>query len=192
MADGTETVVVGAIPAKFSWQLQLFVGFVTLVLGIVLAFHPSTSLNVIAVIIGLLMIVGGIFHFIRVLDHDEQHRVWLGIAGLLELVIGVVFIRHLSLTKALIGLLVGLAWIVQGVVALMVGALGDGSGRSRGWQIFFGIVSITAGIVVVAVPENSITVLATLLGIWFLVMGVLEIITGFFLRHDLKELEASA
>ena len=181
------TVVVGGIPPKFSWQLQLFVGFVTLVLGIVLSFHPTQSLNVIAIIIGILMIIGGIFHFIRALDHEEQHRAWLGIAGLVEVVIGVVLIRHLSLTRALIGLLVGVSWIIQGVVALMVGILGA-EGRARVWQIIFGIISIAAGIVVVAVPENSVTVLATLLGIWFLIMGVLQIVNGLFLRSDLKKL----
>ena len=181
------SVVVTGIPAKLGWQLQLLVGFVTLVLGIVLAFHPTTSLNVICVIIGILLIIGGIFHFIRVLDPDEQHRAWLGVVGLLEIVIGVVLIRHLDLSKALIGLLVGISWIVQGVVAVMVGTLGNPQ-RSRVWPILFGIISIAAGIVVVAVPLNSITVLAVLLGIWFLVMGVLEIASGLFLRHDLKAL----
>jgi uncharacterized membrane protein HdeD (DUF308 family) len=187
MADQSTTTVVEGISPKFSWQLQLFVGLVTLVLGIVLSFQPTKSLNAIAIIIGILMIIGGIFHFIRALDHEEQHRVWLGIAGLIELVIGVVLIRHLSLSRALIGLLVGVAWIIQGVVALMVGILGE-SGRARGWQIFFGVISIAAGIVVVAVPENSVTVLATLLGIWFIIMGLLELANGLFLRHDLKKL----
>jgi uncharacterized membrane protein HdeD (DUF308 family) len=185
--DSNTTVVVGGIPAKFSWQLQLFAGFVTLVLGIVLSARPTQSLNVIAVIIGILVIIGGIFHFIRALDHDEQHRIWLGFVGLVELVIGVVLIRHLNLSRALIGLLVGISWIIQGVVALMVGILGA-EGRSRAWPIIFGLISIAAGIVVVAVPENSVTVLATLLGIWFLVMGILEITNGLFLRHDLKKL----
>jgi len=178
-------VEVGGIPAKLAWQLQLFVGFVTLVLGIILTAHPTKSLNVICVIIGLLLIVGGLFHFIRLLDHDEQHRTWLAIAGIIEIVLGVVFIRHLGLTRAIIGLLVGLSWIVQGIVALLIGFVGQS--RARVWQILFGVISLAAGIVVVAVPENSLNVLAVLLGIWFLVMGILEIATGFVIRHELKK-----
>ncbi len=180
-------MIVSGIPAKLGWQLQLFVGFITVVLGAILAFHPTKSINVICVIIGILVIIGGVFHFIRVLDPDESHRVWIGIAGLLEVVIGVVLIRHLDVAFALIGLLVGITWIVQGVVALMVGIMGV-AGRSRIWPIFFGIVSIIAGAVVVAVPVHSLNVLAVLLGIWFVVMGVLQIVSGFFLRHDLKRL----
>jgi uncharacterized membrane protein HdeD (DUF308 family) len=80
-------------------------------------------LNVLAVLLGVLMILSGIFHLIRVFDPGEPHRVWLGIAGLLFLVLGVVLIRHLHLTRALIGLLIGITWIVQGLAALIGGDL---------------------------------------------------------------------
>ena len=183
--SNTSSEVSSSAAGKLVWQLSLFIGLVTLVLGIILTAHPSTSLNVIAVIIGLSLIVGGVFHFIRVLDSEEGHRVWLGIAGLLEVVIGVVMIRHLNLTIAAIGLLVGLTWIVQGVVSFMVGVLGENSG-SRLWQIIFGVISLAAGIVVVSVPTKSINVLAVLLGIWFIVMGVFEVINGIVIRKALK------
>ena len=187
MASDTEVVVVdGGLPSKVVWQLELVAGVITLALGIVLSFRPSQSLNVICVFIGILLILGGIFHFIRALDHEEQHRAWIAIAGLLELVIGVVMIRHLSLTKSAIGLLIGIVWIVQGVVALMAGIMGGTKG-TRGWAIAFGLISLIAGIVVVAVPEKSVTALATLLGIWFLVMGIFEIVAGFVLRSELKK-----
>jgi uncharacterized membrane protein HdeD (DUF308 family) len=145
------------------------------------SFRPSGSLNVIAVLIGILMIISGIFNLIRVFDRAEQHRVWLGIAGLLFVVIGVVLIRHLHLTVALIGLIVGLTWIIQGLAALFGGV---GSSREgRGWWIAFGIISVIAGIVVVSAPETSVTVLAILVGIWFIVMGLFEVIAAFMIRR---------
>jgi uncharacterized membrane protein HdeD (DUF308 family) len=168
-----------------SWQASLVVGVVTLVLGIVVAAHPSGSLSVIAVLLGILMLVSGLFHLARVLDPEEPHRVWLGIAGLLFIVAGVILIRHLDLTKALIGLFIGITWIVQGVVALVAG-LSGGSRPGRGWWIAFGVISLIAGIVVAATPLNSLTVLAVLVGVWFIVMGALEIIGAFLLRHALR------
>jgi len=191
MADGAvvdnEVVVVeGGVPSKYVWQVELITGFITLALGILLAFKPSQSLNVICVFIGILLILGGIFHFIRALDHEEQHRAWIVVAGLLEVVIGVVMIRHLSLTKSVIGLLIGIVWIVQGVVALLSGIMGGTKG-ARGWAVGFGIISLVAGIVVVSVPENSVNALAVLLGIWFIVMGLFELAAGFVLRSDLKK-----
>lgn len=191
MASDTEVVVVqGGLPSKVVWQMELVVGLITLGLGIALAFHPSTSLNVISVFIGILLILGGIFHFIRALDHEEQHRAWIAVAGLLEVVIGVVMIRHLNLTKAAIGLLIGIVWIVQGVVGLMAGIMG-GTKSQRGWVIAFGLISLIAGIVVVSVPSKSVNTLATLIGIWFIVMGLLEIGGGFVLRSELKKTSAS-
>ena len=190
MASDNEVVVVqGGLPSKVVWQMELVVGIITLILGVILALRPSQSLSVICVFIGILLIIGGIFHFIRALDHEEQHRAWIAIAGLLELVIGVVMIRHLGLTKSIIGLLIGIVWIVQGVVMLLAGIMGGTKG-SRGWAIGFGIVSLIAGIVVVTVPEDSVTALATLLGIWYIIMGIFEIIGGAVLRSELKKADA--
>jgi uncharacterized membrane protein HdeD (DUF308 family) len=173
-----------ALVAASTWQATLFIGVVTLILGLIVSFNPSGSLNVIAVLLGILMILSGIFHLIRIFDSAERHRVWLGIAGLLYIVIGVVLIRHLHLTLAVIGLFVGLTWIVQGLVSLVAG-LSGGSREGHGWWIFFGIVSLIAGIVVVSTPVSSLTVLAVLLGIWFIVMGLFEILGAFMLRRAL-------
>jgi uncharacterized membrane protein HdeD (DUF308 family) len=165
-----------------AWQAGLFLGAVTLILGLVVALHPSGSLNVIAVLLGILMILSGLFHLIRVFDPREVHRVWLGITGLLFIVIGVILIRHLHLTRAIIGLVIGITWIVQGVAAL-IGGIAGGVREGRGWWILFGVVSLAAGIVVTATPASSVNVLATLLGIWFIIMGIFEIIGALILRR---------
>jgi uncharacterized membrane protein HdeD (DUF308 family) len=180
---GAQQSAAGMVAA--SWQATLFLGVLTLILGLIVSFHPSGSLNVIAVLLGILMIISGIFHLIRVFDNTEPHRVWLGIAGLLFIVIGVVLIRHLHLTIGIIGLVIGITWIVQGLVALIAG-LSGGAREGRGWWIFFGIVSLIAGIVVASAPVSSVTVLAVLIGIWFIVMGIFEIIGAFLLRHAAK------
>jgi uncharacterized membrane protein HdeD (DUF308 family) len=168
-----------------SWQAALFLGVVTLILGLIVTFHPTTSLNVIAVLLGILSIVSGLFNLIRVFDPRERHRVWLGIAGLLFIVIGVILIRHLHLTRSIIGLVIGLTWIVQGLTAL-IGGISGGVREGRAWWIIFGVVSLIAGIVVVTAPASSLDVLAVLLGIWFIIMGIFEIIGGFLLRHALR------
>lgn len=179
-----DVVPPAALVAASTWQATLFIGVVTLILGIIVTVHPSGSLGVVAVLLGVLLIVSGIFHLIRVFDRAEQHRVWLGISGLLFIVLGVVLIRHLNLTVAAIGLLVGISWIVQGVAAI----IGAFSGAREGalWWGLFGLISLIAGIVVTAAPVTSVTVLAVLLGIWFIIMGVFEIALAFMIRHALS------
>jgi uncharacterized membrane protein HdeD (DUF308 family) len=171
-----------------SWQATLVLGVLTLIFGIIVSFHPSGSLNVVAVLFGVLMILSGIFHLVRIFDEDERHRVWTGVAGLLSIVIGVVLIRHLHLTVALVGLVVGITWIVQGLSAL-IGGIAGGDREGRAWWIAFGVISVIAGIVVVSAPVSSLSALALLLGIWFVIMGIFEIVAGVLLRHAIRTAE---
>lgn len=180
---GTRSSAPGMMAA--TWQMTIFLGAATLILGLIVSFHPTGSLNVIAVLLGILTILSGIFHLIRVFDPAEPHRVWLGIAGLLFIVIGVVLIRHLHLTRSLIGLFIGITWIVQGLTAL-IGGISGGVREGRAWWIIFGVVSLIAGVVVAVSPESSLNFLAVLVGIWFAVMGIFEIIGGLLLRRALR------
>ena len=182
---GYDTQPPSAAALRTSWQATLVLGVLTLILGIIVSFRPSGSLNVVAVLLGILMILSGIFHLIRVFDPQEAHRIWLGIAGLMFIVVGVVLIRHLHLSIALIGLIIGITWIVQGLAALIGGIAGDAR-EGRLWWITFGLVSLIAGIVVAVTPTSSLTVLAVLLGIWFIIMGIFEIIGALMLRHELS------
>ena len=193
--DEPGTALPPAFAAASTWKVTLIAGIITLILGLVVAFRPSGSLNVIAVLIGVVLIIGGLFHLISMFGSGASHRVWLGISGLLLVVLGVILIRHLHLTVALMGLIIGIAWIVQGLSALAAG-LSGAVGEGRGWWIFFGIVSLIGGIVVTAFPTNSVTVLAVLVGIWFIVQGLFEIIGAFMFRrmvhHEQATMEGAA
>jgi uncharacterized membrane protein HdeD (DUF308 family) len=177
------------LEAATGWQGTLLIGIITFVLGLIVTLRPSGSLNVIAVLLGLLMIVSGLFHLFRVFGGGESHRVWHGIAGLLLVVIGVVLIRHLHLTVALVGLIIGLSWIVEGVAALISAFTGEREGR--GWWIFFGIVTLIGGIVITAWPVESVTAIAVLIGIWFIILGLVEIVGGIMLRSAESKLRAT-
>jgi uncharacterized membrane protein HdeD (DUF308 family) len=164
-----------------SWRASLFAGIVTALLGLLVTVLPTQSLTVITVLLGVLMIISGIYQLVRVFDSGEGQRIWHGLAALAFIVIGVVLIRHLHFSFAIIGLVIGITWIVQGISVLLSGIAIRGSSGS-GWLIFFGVISLLAGIVVVSSPVSSVTALAVLAGIWFIVMGVLEIIGAFALR----------
>ena len=73
-------------------------------------------------------------------------------------------------------------WIVEGVVSLST--LGDAA--SKGWTIFFAILSIIAGIVVLFSPIWGTVVLWWLLGISLVVLGIINIVRAFtFGKRDL-------
>jgi uncharacterized membrane protein HdeD (DUF308 family) len=174
--------------SQVGWGASFTLGLITLVLGVVLAFRPTQSLTVIAVLIGVVMVVSGIYHIVRALFGREHERLWRGISGVLFLLAGLVLLRHLHLSIALIGLFVGFTWIIQGVTAL-IEVFSPGYGlASTGWSVFFGIISLVAGIVVVSAPITSVGALTIFMGIWFIVMGAFEMVGSLIARHELRKL----
>ena len=87
--DESGTDLPPGLAVATGWQGTLLIGIITFVLGLIVTLRPSGSLNVIAVLIGLLMVISGLFHLLRVFGSGEEHRVWHGIAGLLLVVIRV-------------------------------------------------------------------------------------------------------
>ncbi len=81
----------------------------------------------------------------------------------------------------LLAIWIGVGFILRGV-ATTASAITDPVMPGRGWTIFFGIISIIAGIVVLAYPFNSIVTLALVAGIWLIILGVFEIISAFGIR----------
>jgi len=56
----------------------------------------------------------------------------------------------------------------------------------RGWSFFFGIISLIAGIVVVSAPIASVSALTIFMGIWFIIMGAMEMFGALAFRSALK------
>ena len=65
-------------------------------------------------------------------------------------------------------------WIVEGVVALTT----LGGSASKGWTIFFALLSIVAGIVLLFSPLY-IAILWLMLGISLVVLGIIQIVRAF-------------
>jgi uncharacterized membrane protein HdeD (DUF308 family) len=168
------------------WQSGLLVGIFTAALGLVIALHPSTSLNVICVMAGIIVMIGGAFQLVRAFSDAEAGHALHAIAGVVMIVVGLVLIRHLDLTKLLAAFVIGVGFIVRGVIDLCLGLSRTAQG-SRAWPITSGILHLAAGIVVLAVPESSVTFLAALIGVWFVVLGAMQVALALILRHQLMK-----
>lgn len=163
--------------------LGLVLGIITVILGVIVVARPTQSLVAIAVLLGVVMMVSGVYHIARALGGREHERVWRALSGLVFFIVGLALLRHINLSVALIGLFIGIAWIIQGVSAL-VESFAPGRERAEtGWTVFFGIISVIAGIVVVAAPIASVTALTIFMGIWFIVMGIMEVIGSVLARR---------
>ncbi|MDQ2661248.1 MAG: DUF308 domain-containing protein [Actinomycetota bacterium] len=163
-------------------------GAVALIVGLLITFWPKNSAVALTVILGIYLIIAGLAY------------VGLGIfskgisggARALDIILGVLFVIGgvLAVTNPtesavvlgiFLGVLIGILWIVEGIVALVQSS----DAPSRGWAIFFGILSIIAGIVLLFSPLY-VVVLWWILGIGLIVLGIMQIVRAFTFGRGAK------
>lgn len=154
-------------------------GAVALIIGVIIVFWPKTAAVGITILIAISLIVSGLAYLsigIFAKGLGGGSRALDIIFGVLLVIASIVAFANLTATTAFLavflGILVGIAWIVEGAVTLA--QLGDAP--SRGWAVFFGILSIIAGIVLLFSPLWGIVVLFILAGISLIVLGIVQII----------------
>jgi uncharacterized membrane protein HdeD (DUF308 family) len=164
------------------WRASFTVGLITVALGLIVAFRPTESLTAVMVLFGLLLIVSGAYQVARAFDTAAGDRVWHGLAAVAFIIAGLVMIRHIQFSLAVIGMVIGVTWVVQGIALLAMSLLTRPRAHA-GWTAFFGVVSLIAGIVVMAAPAVSVATLTSLVGAWFVVMGLLEMFGALLYRR---------
>jgi uncharacterized membrane protein HdeD (DUF308 family) len=166
------------------WGWVLAYGLITVLVGIAVLAWPSATLLVVAVLFGVQLIVSGIFRFVAALasgDVTGGTRVLLALLGVLSVVIGLWAVRHVLLTLLALVVFLGIFWVVNGAIEVFT-ALAQRGMPERGWTALMGILSVAAGLIVLAYPGLSLLSLAVILGIWLLIFGVMETVLAFRLR----------
>jgi uncharacterized membrane protein HdeD (DUF308 family) len=172
------------------WWLLLFGGVISLVVGIVVISWPSKTVIVVAVLFAIYLIISGIFEIVRSFASGLTGgtRALLLITGVLSVILGIFAIRSAADNAVnLLGIFVGIAFLFRGFASLF---MGFDSKEGRGWNIFFGIIMLVGGVVILVQPALSLTTLAWVVGIWLIMIGIYEIIASLVVRNRIKDLVA--
>lgn len=177
------TAVPGLLPLL--WKSTLVSGILTLILGVLMVAWPRISVLAAAVLFGIYLVVTGIAQVVFAfgLHVTAGSRILLFISGAASLILAVLAFRHFGQGYAilLLAIWVGIGFIFHGV-AQAVSAISHPKLPGRAWTIFLGVISLIAGIITIAWPFRSIITLAIVVGIWFIVLGVFEILTSLRIR----------
>ena len=173
------------------WKSALVSGILSLILGVLVVAWPGISILVAAVWFGIYLLITGIAQvvFAFSLHVTAGSRILLFISGAASLILAVLAFRHFGQGYAvlLLAIWIGVGFIFRGV-ATTVSAISDPTLPGRGWSIFVGVISLLAGIVVIASPFDSIAILALVVGVSLIVIGVFEIVSSFGIRKASKTL----
>ena len=166
------------------WALLVVFGVITVAAGICAVVWPGITLLAAAIVFGIQLIVAGVYRLVAAFassDVTGGTRVLLALLGVLSLIVGLYAVRHVLLTIIALVLLLGIFWIVNGVIEIFTAA-SHREMHGRGWRVAMGILSIIAGVVVLAIPAISLVVLVVVLSIWLIMFGLLEISLGLRIR----------
>jgi uncharacterized membrane protein HdeD (DUF308 family) len=169
------------------WKSTLISGILALALGILVLVWPGISILAAAIIFGAFLLITGFAQvfFAFSLHVSAGGRILLFVSGAASLVLAVLAFRHFGkdpLTAILLlAIWIGVGFIFRGV-ATTVSAISDPALPGRGWQIFSGLISLVAGIVIIGSPFDSLWILTLIVGIWLIVIGVFEIMSSFAIR----------
>jgi uncharacterized membrane protein HdeD (DUF308 family) len=173
------------------WKSALVSGILSVIVGAVILAWPGISILVAAVAFGVYLLITGAAQvvFAFSLHVSAGSRILLFIGGAASLILAVLAFRHFGQGYAvlLLAIWIGIGFIFRGV-AMTISAISDPVLPGRGWWIFIGVISLLAGIVVLASPFPSIVTLAIVVGVWFVVIGVFEIVSSFGIRKASKTL----
>ncbi|WP_232248432.1 HdeD family acid-resistance protein [Streptacidiphilus rugosus] len=175
--------------ARSAWQIVLVLGVLTLALGVFVLVWPHVTLTVVGVLFGVYLLIAGVFQLVAAFGThiSTALRVMAFISGTLSILLGLFCFRGKLESILLLALWIGIGWLFRGITHTMA-AISDPFMPARGWQIFAGVVSAIGGVVVLVAPFASIAVLTVFAGIWLLVMGVVEIVTGLQVRSRAKSI----
>lgn len=165
------------------------VGLFVAVIGLLILLFPGESgeitmkiiagfLAVYAFIVGIAYLGNSVF--------SKTLRAWARVGnillGLLYLLGGVIMLINLSATAAVlaifIAIVIGILWLLDGIIALTT----LNESPSKGWTVFYGLLSIIAGLILIFSPLLGIVTLWWLLGISMLVLGIVQIVRAFTIK----------
>jgi uncharacterized membrane protein HdeD (DUF308 family) len=141
------------------WKSTLVSGILAVILGICVLAWPGITIVIAAIFFGAYLLVAGIAQvvFAFSLHVSAGGRVLLFISGAAALILAVLCFRSLQESILLLAIWIGVGFIFRGV-ATAVSAISDPTLPGRGWEIFIGVISLVAGVVMLASPFNSIAI----------------------------------
>lgn len=157
-------------------------GIAAIILGLALLIWPGATLKVAAIALGAYFVVSGVVRIVTAiveLGLPGGWRVLDILIGLMLSVGGVVMLKNAALSGAtlavLITMVVGLGWMLEGVMALVE------SWRmpSSAWAVIYALLSIIAGFIVLFSPISSTTWLILFGGCALVAIGIVAIVRAF-------------
>jgi uncharacterized membrane protein HdeD (DUF308 family) len=101
----------------------LWRGLLALVAGVIVVRHPSNSLNVIALAVGIFLLLAGVLRLVGAFASREG-RGWGIFEGLLDIAVGILIVSWPQFGVATFAVVLGISLLLRGVLEIWLAILG--------------------------------------------------------------------
>ena len=179
---------------KKSMKGMILYTIIMLVVGIIFAVNPGTSINVMTGFIAIVaMLLGGYFIFDYIRTPGENKLLSFSLAfGIVLVGIGLfIFLKRDALIN-FITVLIGISLIVKAIykfqIALNIRKI------SKGWKynLLVALLTLTMGLVLVLYPDGSAHVFLRIVGIIIALGAIGELVETAYVMGTIKEVNSDA
>jgi uncharacterized membrane protein HdeD (DUF308 family) len=166
------------------WGSMLALGVIMFVLGVLALAIPGATVFAITFILAVNLFVLGVYQLVQTFRADDAGagmRTLFALTGALSILVGMLVLRDPLQTALIVALLIGAWWVVTGVVEVVT-SISRGAQPDRWWRLAMGVISLVAGLYVLAQPGISLRVLEIVLAVWLMLYGIMAAVAAFSLR----------
>ena len=163
-------------------------GAIAIILGILAMLAPGLTGLSIAMLVGVLVVIGGVVRMIWAFQAGSLGKGLLVFAiGALTLVCGVVLVANPLIATGFLTILLAIYFVIDGIFEI-VAWFQTRSAPGSGWMLFGGIVSVLFGIMMWRqFPLAGAWAIGILLGIKLFLVGLIIVTTGSTVRSLAKD-----
>ena len=166
---------------RSSGSALVVAGLLSVVAGVLALVFPDITLLALALIAGINLVILGVLGIIDAFDTDVDvaGRVLVGVLGLLGIIAGLVVMRRPGESLLAILLVLGIWLVVSGIVDFIRALV---NAQHRGLRLLSALIDFVLGVLILSWPELGLTTLAVLVGIAFVLHGIVGFVVGLRLR----------
>lgn len=166
------------------WWAILVRGIAAVLFGVLALIWPAITLLALVILFGAYAIVDGVFSLIAaVRGVPGESRAWLGLSGVLGIVVGIVAFAWPGITELVLLMLIA-AWAIVTGIFQIIAAVRLRQVLHGEWLFALrGVVAVLFGLVIVARPAAGALAVVWLIGIMALAYGIVLVLVAFRARR---------
>jgi uncharacterized membrane protein HdeD (DUF308 family) len=165
-------------------------GLLSVIAGILVIVWPDVTLLLLAIVAGINLMILGVVRIVDafVADQDSAGRTLGAVVGLLSFIAGLIVVRRPGDSLLAVLVILGIWFVVNGLLDGLRGLIGAGP---RAPLLLSALADLVLGVLILSLPKLSLATLAVLVGIGFIVRGVLALLTAWRIRGGRSEPQAA-